>query len=945
MEIDLLGPVRVRDGDRAVQVGPARQQCVLAILAAEAGRVVGVPALVDRVWADRPPAGARNLVQTYVARLRRVLVAAGADGASVLVFQNDGYRLAIDPEDVDLVRFRALVAAGDLGPALALRRGTPLAGIEGEWAQRTREALEEQWLLARCRYGEEQLRLGKPGEVLADVGELLAAHPLHEKLLELRMLALWHAGRQAEALETFRDARARIVGELGVEPGSELRALHERVLHGAPPAVESTWTARNDLPRVPNDFTGRDRELKWLSDTVSDGANVLTVDGMAGVGKTTLVLCAARLLAAGYPDGQLFLDLQGHTPSQRSMSVGGALESLLRAVGTAPEDIPDDVGERASAWRARLAGRRVLLVLDNAADVDQVRPLLPGAPGCLTLVTARHRLVGLEAAALSVDTLPEGEAVELFERAAGRRGAHGDAVAVAELCGYLPLALRLAGARLSNRPLWTDEDLVTRLRKGVDSGVAAAFTVSYEALEPLLRRAFRLLGRHPGIDITPHAAAALLDASVDDAEDTLEALLDVHLVQQHASGRYRLHDLLRQYALDLAEPDEPAAAVRVLDHYLYSANEADRQITGQARFTPVPDAVIAFVGNGMTWFDRELANLRAVIEFACRDNHDRHAWQLALTLCGYFDAKGLYASAVAVYDQVLPFATRSGGAGKVLSAKGIMHWGAEENDAARSALDEALRIAVAEDDRKAIGTVKLNLAALDWRIGEFAGATAHLDEALPLLRSLGEHRLIGNALNNKGIIHLRRGRLDEALACFEESLEARRIADDLRGEATSHINIGEVQTRRGAHADALGSYRHALDLAVGVGDRVMEAFALTNIGASLTSAGDPAEAIDHLERGAALFAELANRGELAATLAYLALARWRCGQAESARRDAERAVRIARAVGARYEEAKALEALGQVHPAAAEECLPVALRIFTDLGVSEADELRQRIGC
>ncbi|MCP3804733.1 winged helix-turn-helix domain-containing protein [Allokutzneria sp. A3M-2-11 16] len=632
MEIDLLGPVRVRDGDRAVQVGPARQQCVLAILAAEADRVVGVPALVDRVWADRPPAGARNLVQTYVARLRRVLVAAGADGASVLVFQNDGYRLAIEPEHVDLVRFRALVAAGDLGPALALRRGPPLAGIEGEWAQRTREALEEQWLLTRCRFGEEQLRLGRAGEVLADVGDLLAAHPLHEKLLELRMLALWHADRRAEALETFRDARARIVGELGVEPGSELRDLHERVLRGAPPVVERTWTARTDLPRVPTDFTGRDRELKWLSDTVSEGASVLTVDGAAGVGKTTLVSCAARLLAAGYPDGQLFLDLQGN-----AVSVGDALESLLRAVGAAPEDIPDELGERAAAWRARLAGRRVLLVLDNAAEADRLRPLLPGAPGCLTLITARQRPTGLDAAALSLGPLPEPEAVELFERAAGRRSAHGGAVA--GLCGYLPLALRLVGAIC---PKWTDEELVIRLRKG-----STALAVSCEALEPLLCRAFRLLGRHPGVDITPHAAAALLDVSVDDAEDTLEALLGVHLVQQHVPGRYRLHDLLREHALGLDEPDEPAAAVRLLDHYLYSANEADRQITGRARFTPVPDAVIAFVGNGVTWFDRELPNLRAVIEFARREKHERHAGQLALTLRGYCDAKGLRVSELA----------------------------------------------------------------------------------------------------------------------------------------------------------------------------------------------------------------------------------------------------------------------------------------------------------
>ncbi len=714
MEIDLLGPVRVRDGDRAVQVGPARQQCVLAILAAEAGRVVGVPALVERVWADRAPAGARNLVQTYVARLRRVLVAAGADGASVLVFQDDGYRLAVDPESVDLVRFRALVAAGDPDAALALRRGTPLAGIEGEWARRTREDLEEQ------------------------------------------------------CLELVR---------------------------------EREWTVRNDVPRAPADFTGRDGELKWLSDRLAEGATVFTFDGSAGVGKTALVLCAARMLTSAYPDGQLFLDLQGHAPSQRSLSAACALEALLRAVGTAQEDIPDGVGERASAWRTRLSGRRVLLVLDDVADAEQAGAVLPGAPGCLTLITSRQRLSGL-AGALSrtVDLLPEPEAGELLERAAGRRAPPG----TADLCGRLPLALRLVGARMRHSPQWTLPE-------------SEPITASYDALEPLLRRAFRLLGRHPGIDITPHAAAALLGCSVDDAEDTMDALIDVHLVRQHTSGRYRMHDLLRQHAVARAEPDERAAITRVLDHYLYSANEADRQITGLARFTPAENVVIAFVGTGVSWFDRELPNLRAVIEFACREKYDQHAWQLALTLFGYYGVKGMHTSAVAVHDRVLPIASDA----ELLSAN-----------------------------------AKLHLAVLDWRAGKLTSAASRLDEALPVLRSLGEHRLVGIALNGKGIIHLGRGRQDDALACFEESLEARRAADDARGEAASHLAIGELRLRRGEPADAVESFRHALDLAIGTADRAAEARALTNIGLALTGA----EATDHLERGAAVAEELRRLG-------------------------------------------------------------------------------------
>ncbi|TCO54195.1 ATP-binding protein [Actinocrispum wychmicini] len=356
---------------------------------------------------------------------------------------------------------------------------------------------------------------------------------------------------------------------------------------------------RNDLPSDVVDFTGRVEELQWLSSVLSNNDNhgaaavVLTIDGMAGVGKTALAVHLAHQLAARYPDGQLFIDLHAHTAGREPLRPAAALATLLRAWGVGADRIPDEVDPQAALWRSLLARRRMLIVLDDAADANQVRHLLPGTAGCLTVVTSRRRLVGLDAAyTLSLDVLPRNDAVALFGRALGDDRARRDPVAVADvvrMCGHLPLAVRLTTSRLRTRPVWTVADLADRMRNGrrlsemaaEDRGVAAAFTVSYQHLSPDLRRVFRLVGMLPGEEFGADVVAALAGCGRDEAERSLEELLDVHLLRQPTAGRYRLHELLRHHAYLLAHETETAderraAVARVFQYYLKSAkNTAD----------------------------------------------------------------------------------------------------------------------------------------------------------------------------------------------------------------------------------------------------------------------------------------------------------------------------------------------------------------------------------
>ncbi|HEX3650627.1 MAG TPA: BTAD domain-containing putative transcriptional regulator [Pseudonocardiaceae bacterium] len=566
----LLGPVEVGVGNRLVDIGAARQRCVLAVLLLDANRCQSVDQLVERVWGgSRLPERPRKAAQIYVSLLRTAL--AGVDGVAI-VRRPDGYLIELDERTVDVHVFHRLAAeargnddddraAALFERALGLWRGEPFGELDTPWLADVRDSLVQQRQAAERDLTDVQLRRGRHGLVLAQLSLWAQEHPLDERLAGQLMLALFRSGRQADALDVYRGLRGRLADELGTGPGHALHELHQRILTDDPSLSLPAGSVAipRQLPAAPRWFTGRRAELDTLvghPDTDGGVVVISAIDGMAGVGKTALAVLTAHRLATRYPDGQLFVDLHGHTQGFRPRTSADALDRLLRALGLPPERIPDDVEERAALYRQRLAGTRTLIVLDNAVDEAQVRPLLPGEHGCLVLVTSRRRLKGLDDAhALSLDVLPRSDALALVRTVAGRDDPL--LAEITELCGRLPLALRIAAALLRHRPMWSVAQLAGLLRDqhqrvGVlsdgERDLGAVFALSYQSLDDARRRTFRLLGLVPGPDTDAHATAALLGTDPDTATRLLEDLVDHNLLVPHAPGRYRMHDLIRLHA-------------------------------------------------------------------------------------------------------------------------------------------------------------------------------------------------------------------------------------------------------------------------------------------------------------------------------------------------------------------------------------------------------------
>ncbi|MCP3800651.1 NB-ARC domain-containing protein [Allokutzneria sp. A3M-2-11 16] len=636
MQFRLFGGVAAWVDDQLVDVGHARRQCVLVALLVEANRPVSAEQLIERVWGDCPPNSARNALHGYLARLRT---------AGLEINRNPGgYVLVADERSVDLHRFRQLLAqarsADDeralvlYGQALELWCGEPFAGLDTAWLTTVRTALDAERAEAELDYTDVRLRCGQHADLVLPLAARADQRPLDERLAGQLMLALYRSGRQAEALTRYELTRGCLAEELGTDPGPALRKLHQQILREDPALALSA--PRSDLPGDVADFTGRADEIRQLLD-VSSGTTVVisAIDGMAGIGKTTLALRAAHQLADRYPDGQLFLDLHGYTEGRQPVAPAAALSSLLCAVGVPVEQIPDSVEERASRWRAELAQRQVLVVLDNAATAAQVRPLLPGTAGSLTLVTSRRRLSDLDTArSISLELLPRADAIALFTRIIGwqRADAEPDAIdEVAQLCGYLPLALRIAAARLRSRTAWSVAHLAERLRDERrrltelavgDRSVAAAFSLSYHDLPPERQR---LLGLVPGPHWDAYLAGALTGTHFTEAEEGLEQLLDVHLLTQPAPGRYQLHDLLREHARTVALAEEPeterdAAVDRVLGYYCTAGTSAaqmgvpiegvtDRPFRTDEITTGLPE--FTSYERGTSWLKTERPNLYA----------------------------------------------------------------------------------------------------------------------------------------------------------------------------------------------------------------------------------------------------------------------------------------------------------------------------------------------
>ena len=684
----VLGPVRAWRGETELDLGQPQQRAVLAALLLRQGAQVGLEDLVDGVWGDQAPASAARLIRVYVHRLRSVLGRAGPDGISSV---GGGYMLDVDAQSCDLTRFTRLAAearrvrAGGnpgaaamlFGEALALWGGSTLAGVPGPYAAAQRIRLDE----LRVNTQEESLaavvELGLYDQAAGELSVLVAAHPLRERLRELQMLALYGAGRQAEALDAFQDADRLLKEELGVDPGPGLRAMRQRILNMDPTLLDPTPVAspasrlRALAPvpaQLPGDvahFTGRVEQLNTLTELSARAggtAAVTAIAGSAGIGKTALAMHWAHRHADSFPDGQLYVNLRGFDPAGTPVPAEAAIHGFLDALGVEPAQIPPGLEERAGLYRSLLAGRRMLVVLDNARDADQVRPLLPGSAGCLVLVTSRDQLSGLIAVhgaqSLTLDLLTPEEARDLLTHRLGaaRVAMQSEVVGeLVELCARLPLALNITAARAAMRPgfplaVFAAELRETRDRLAVlDAGdpatnVRAAFSWSYQTLSPAAARMFRLLGVHPGPDITVPAAASLTALDRDQARTALNELTTAHLLTEHAPGRYAFHDLLRAYATEQSRTHDTheqrsQALHRALDHYVHTVRRADRLLNSpgdQAPFAvPEPGVTPETPTDGQqawNWFTAEHQVLLAAIAQAAAHGLDTRIHQLAETL-------------------------------------------------------------------------------------------------------------------------------------------------------------------------------------------------------------------------------------------------------------------------------------------------------------------------
>ncbi|MGK5551816.1 BTAD domain-containing putative transcriptional regulator [Actinomadura kijaniata] len=965
----VLGPVRAwRNGEPSPEelaLGGPQQRALLAALLLRSGRAVPIGTLVASVWGEEPPVRAVGTLRTYVSRLRRVLENDRTRPA-VLRSAGDGYRLDVPDGALDLTGFDRRVAeaarrtAGGrsradldaarllLTEALALWSGEPLAGLPGPFAETQRARLAERRLAARRSRLEIDLELGRYAEAVAELTALTAEHPLREDLHGLLMLALSRDGRQAEALAAYAALHRTLRSELGTDPGPELRRLHARLLAGdpAPPAPGPGPVARPaSLPAALADFTGRAGLVARLTArlTAPPGAapTVIALTGAGGVGKTALAVHVAHRVRDDHPDGQLYADLQG--VGERPAEPAAVLGEFLRALGVPDAALPESEAERAALYRTRLAGRRVLVLLDNARDAEQVRPLLPGDPGCAVLVTGRaHTAAPPGAWSVPLRAFAADEASALFTSIVGEERAAAEPAAAAEvlrLCGHLPLAVRIVAARLAARPGWTvaalarrladDRRRLTELRAG-DLTVEATFRLGYDQLDERQRRAFRLLALPETAGIAPAAAAALLG---EPAGPLLDSLVDLGLLDAPTPGRYRYHDLLWLFARQTAEREDGpaerhAALTRLLEFLAVTQRRALRLVRPGSPAADGPDGGPAFASAdaARAWTLGELPDLLALVRQVARD-------PLHAAPHGPGDALAGAAGLLFALDPVLEDGYR---------------W-SEVEPAARAVLAAAVR----RGDARAEARARHALGRLFTHTSRLPAAREHAERAVALARAADDAELLAAALDLLAHVAFYEHDLTEAIALLEESRDLARRLGDAVGEVERTASIAYALVERGAagegprddvvRAEAVAD--HARGLARAHGHAAAEAYALYILGIALREQGRLDEAVARFDDGLAISWSQGLRARESYLLLRIAETQLLRGRPRQALTSAGKSLAIGREIGEEYQQGRALVALGHAHaalhaPGPARARWREALTLFERLGVAEAASVR-----
>jgi DNA-binding SARP family transcriptional activator len=988
MRFRMLGPLEVWSESGWTGISAPKWRSLLACLLLRPGQLVSTDTLIDELWGDAPPAKANNLVSIYVHRLRRLI---GDSEGKVLVYRAPGYLLRVGPGDLDLQEFESLVAEGRralaageperaaaaLSDAQALWRGPLLADVASSSIGATVATHADELHLAAAELRiEAELACDRSAEVIPELRRLVAENQIREGLWLLLMRALHQAGRHAEALDTYTQARQAISDELGVDPGPELQQLYQELLaadasspgprkrprsrgddarprrpaddvpipvsearqadrvespaagsgeHTAPDEARGTIAIGSiietvavpggpapsvvsagpfpqpaQLPADIGDFTGRQTQVKHLSemlvpgdDRTSPGAvRIAVVAGTPGLGKTTLAVHAAHQVRTSFPDGQLYVDLFG--ASAEPAAPGEVLARFLRDLGVDGDKVPSGEQERAALYRSTLTGRRVLVLLDNAKDAAQIRPLMPGSASCAVLITTRNRTPDLAAMRfVHLDVLDDTEALTLFSRIVGDERPAEEPDATAEVlitCAGLPLAIRICAARLAVRTQWKIATLAQRLRNERrrldelevgDLAVRASFKVSYDALRAAKNgadpaRTFRLLGLWQGQSISLPAAAALLGEPEEDVADALEALVDANLLESPAPDRYRFHDLLRFYATERAQAAESGeardeAVTRLLRWYLATAVAAADTIAPYRYRKPmeeVPELIgsppVASVEDALAWYESERANVLAAIRQAAAQGLNDVAWMLAANLYAIFNRRDSWADCITAHRIALASARRAGhrlGEAWVLRNLGSALANVRDMEGLGH-LEQALAVRREFGDRIGEAQTAMDLSVA---YNKLQGPEIALEHLLSNLKLVREHQssLYGIALNNLGEFYHEVGSLEEAADYFEEARVHFTTIGPAYGEGYALHNLGHVYLDLGRHAAALDQLRKALKVHRSMGDLLGQALALTYMGEAQLALGEIAAARESWTAALARFRELGDETQAA----------------------------------------------------------------------------------